>query len=158
MQAQLPRIKLTEMLCISSNAFVGKMANALLAPLANEKSAGLSISAGLPHFAEGKTFINMGFLILWKRYLAKLGARYFHCIARAIATNRKIQRGSCYYLIICRNTSSWIDPKFACRRQSSQIQLQRCCLVLAGLNCSLCRNGILIIHLITYPIKAYFNI
>ena len=53
----MARISLAERLCIASNAFIARISNALLPPLANGVEAKLSLSAGLPHFAEGKIIL-----------------------------------------------------------------------------------------------------
>jgi hypothetical protein len=44
---------MTEWLVIASNAFLARIQNANLPPLVGTDLPGLSLSAGLPHFAEG---------------------------------------------------------------------------------------------------------
>jgi glycogen debranching enzyme len=60
----IPRIKLTERLCIAANAFLARISNALLPPTASMPAEQqLSLSAGLPHFAEGKNFNKINFIL-----------------------------------------------------------------------------------------------
>jgi hypothetical protein len=58
---QMSRIRMTERLVIASNAFLARIQNANLPPLVGTDLPGLSLSAGLPHFAEGfnRVFFNL---------------------------------------------------------------------------------------------------